>query len=178
MSTDPSSTESIKNNSAEAAQTLKSEASKLAGTAQSATETLARDKAEEARGEVTARTNSVEHAVDDIASTLGEHSDTLGQYASEFSDSLSSFNDKLKNRSLDELASDARTLAKDNPAMFMLGAVTIGAIAARFFQASAPPSSSSSSTHYRTDATTTAGSSSAGFDSASTQVHRPTGGYQ
>jgi len=178
MSINSSSTESIKHNSAEAAQTLKSEADKLVGNVQSATATIERNKAEEARGEITARTNSVEHAVDDIASTLGEHSDTLGQYASEFSDSLSSFNDKLKNRSLDELASDAETLARDNPAMFMLGAITIGAIAARFFQASAPPSSSASSKHYGTAATTAAGSSSFGFDSASTQVHRPAGGYQ
>jgi len=150
----------------------------LASTAQSATENLARDKVEDARGEIAARTNSVEHAVDDIASTLGEHSDTLGNYASEFSDSLSSFNDKLKNRSLDELASDARTLAKDNPAMFMLGAVTIGAIAARFFQASASTSSGTSSTHLREGATGTAGSSIAEFDSTSTQVIRPAGGYQ
>jgi len=147
MSNDTTSTHSasknIKAESAETAQTLKDEASKLAGTSQDAAETLARSKAEDARAEVTAHTDNVEAAVSDVAATLGEHSDTLGQYANEFAEKMSSFNDQIKNRSLDELASDARTLARDNPAMFMLGAVTIGAVAARFFQSGSPDSASS-----------------------------------
>ena len=147
MSSDTSSTQSatrnIKAESAETAQTLKDEASKLVSTTQDAAESLTKNKAEDARAEVTARTDTVEAAVNDVAATLGEHSDTLGQYANEFAEKMSSLNDQIKNRSLDELASDARTLARDNPAMFMLGAVTIGAVAARFFQAGSTDSSPS-----------------------------------
>jgi len=138
-----SASKSIEAESAETAQTLRNEASKLASTTQDAAESLAREKAEDTRAEITARTDTVEAAVNDVAATLGEHSDTLGQYANEFAEKMSSFNDQIKNRSLDELASDARTLARDNPAMFMLGAVTIGAVAARFFQSGSPGSSSS-----------------------------------
>ena len=128
----------IKATSADAAQAVKDEAMKLGTSARQAGESIARDKAEDAREQIATRSDSVENAVNDMASTLGEHSDTLGQYASEFADTVSTFNNRLKSSSLDELASDARRVARDNPAMFMLGAVTIGAIAARFFQASAP----------------------------------------
>ena len=130
------STKEIKAASMAAAESVKDEAVKIGASARQTGESLVRDKAENAREEITAKSNSVENAVDDIASTLGEHSDTLGQYASEFAGTLSTFNDRLKTSSLDELASDARRVARENPAMFMLGAVTIGAIAARFFQAS------------------------------------------
>ena len=135
----------IKAASAETAETVKDEAMKLGSSARQAGESLAREKAEDARGQIAARSDSVESAVNDMASTLGEHSDTLGQYATEFADTVSTFNSRLKTSSLDELASDARRVARDNPAMFMLGAVTIGAIAARFFQASAPSRQQSSS---------------------------------
>jgi len=71
-----------------------------------------------------------------VASTLTEHNETLGHYATELAEWLQSFNEQIKTKSLDELASDAKRLAKDNPALFILGAVTIGAIGARFFRAS------------------------------------------
>ena len=133
------STNDIKAASVETKETIKDEAMRLGSSAREAGESIAREKAEDARQQFAARSDSVENAVDDIASTLGEHSDTLGQYASEFAGTVSTFNDRLKTSSLDELASDARRLARDNPAIFMLGAVTIGAIAARFFQASSTP---------------------------------------
>ena len=133
------STNDIKAASVDTKETIKNEAMRLGSSAREAGESIAREKAEDARQQIAARSDSVENAVDDIASTLGQHSDTLGQYASEFAGTVSTFNDRLKTSSLDELASDARRLARDNPAIFMLGAVTIGAIAARFFQASSTP---------------------------------------
>lgn len=144
------STERLKSSTSEAAQSIKDESVKLADASKDVSESVMRSKAEEARGEIASRADDVESAVNDIASTLGEHSDTLGHYANEFAESLSTFNDRLKNRSLDELASDARTLARENPAMFMLGAVTIGAVAARFFQASSPESNSPASSRVHT----------------------------
>jgi len=135
---DETTARDMKGKSVETAGAVKDEAMKLGTSARQTGESIARDKAEDAREEIAAKTDSMENAVNDIASTLGEHSDTLGHHATEFADTLSTFNDRLKTSSLDELASDARRVARDNPAMFMLGAVTIGAIAARFFQASAP----------------------------------------
>ena len=135
---DKTSTKDIKDASVETAESVKNEAMKLGSSAREAGESIAREQAERAREQVAARSDSVESAANEIASTLGEHSDTLGQYASEFAGTLSSLNDRLKTSSIDDLASDARRIARENPAMFMLGAVTIGAIAARFFQASAP----------------------------------------
>ena len=126
----------IKTASAETAQTVKDEAMKLGASAKQAGESMARDKAEDVRGHLATRSDSVESAVSDMASTVNEHSATLGEYANEFADSIATFNDRLKTSSLDQLAGDARRVARDNPAMFMLGAVAIGAIAARFFQAS------------------------------------------
>ena len=131
-------TKDVKATTVAAAESVKDEALKIGESARQTGESLVREKAEEAREQITAQSDSVESAVDDIASTLGEHSDTLGQYASEFAGTLSSFNDRLRTSSLDEMASDARRIARENPAMFMLGAVAIGTIAARFFQASSP----------------------------------------
>ena len=135
---DKTTRKDIKDASLETAESVKNEATKLGNSALASGEAIAREQAEKARDQVAARSDSVETAAHEIASTLGEHSDTLGQYASEFAGTLSSLNDRLKTSSIDDLASDARRIARENPAMFMLGAVTIGAIAARFFQASAP----------------------------------------
>ena len=144
-------TKDIKATSAAAAESVKDEALKIGASARQTGESLARDKAEQVREQVTAQSESVESAVGDIASTLGEHSDTLGHYASEFAGTLSTFNDRLKSSSLDDMASDARRIARENPAMFMLGAVTIGAIAARFFQASSPDRDQRMSSGQRAD---------------------------
>jgi hypothetical protein len=42
----------------------------------------------------------------------------------------------LEGRSIDELANDAKRLARENPALFMLGSVAVGFGLSRFFKAS------------------------------------------
>jgi len=118
-----------------AARTIKQESVKMKDAAKDAAGSTARESAEKVRSDASQKAGNLEHALDDVASTIGEHSDTLGHYAEEFSSKVANLNDHIKHRSVDDLATEVRTLAKDNPAMFMLGAVAVGAIAARFFQA-------------------------------------------
>lgn len=65
---------------------------------------------------------------------------TLADGAKFLSERLSSLADDLKNRSVDELTSDARRLARDNPGMFVAGGVALGLALTRFFKASASTS--------------------------------------
>lgn len=115
---------------------IKTEAEELGSKAQGLAAQAASEHAEAARVQVSRQGDAVQDAVNDVAATVGEYSDTLGQYAGEFADQVSRLNDRIKSSSVDDLAGDVRRLARDNPAMFMLGAVSIGVIASRFFRAS------------------------------------------
>lgn len=126
---------------------IQADAQELGSKAHDLASERASEKAEAALDQVSRHGDSVKEAVDDVAATISEHSDTLGRYAGEFADQVSRLNDRIKDSSVDELASDVRRLARDNPAMFMLGAVSIGVIASRFFRASDRTSASGTNSY-------------------------------
>jgi len=98
---------------------------------------IAGEHANAAKSEITGQADQAHEALTDIAGTVSEHNETLGHFTTELADGLQEFNHRIKTKSLDDLASDAKRLATDNPALFILGAITVGAIGARFFRASA-----------------------------------------
>ncbi|MFU8817204.1 MAG: hypothetical protein ACNA7W_17795, partial [Pseudomonadales bacterium] len=105
---------------------------------------MAAEASEEARSALErGKTNAVEaaertsEALDETAANLAsEGQETLAEVASMLSGKLSGLARSLESRSLDELATDARELARSNPGMFVAGGVALGVALSRFFKAS------------------------------------------
>lgn len=82
--------------------------------------------------------DALSDAIDAAASNLDDHDrEGLARYARELSSNLANAAGQLEGRSVDELANDAKRLARDNPALFMLGSIAVGFGLSRFFKASA-----------------------------------------
>ena len=97
----------------------------------------ARDKAAQGKERAASQLDSLSEAVDRAASSLSEQDkDSLASYVRKAGDQLSSLSQRLHERSVDELASDVKQLARSNPAAFMLGSVALGFGLSRFLKAS------------------------------------------
>lgn len=98
----------------------------------------ARDTAATGKHRLAEEADSLSDAIDAAASNLDDHDrEGLARYAREVSSKLANAAEQLEGRSVDELASDAKRLARNNPALFMLGSIAIGFGLSRFFKASA-----------------------------------------
>jgi hypothetical protein len=109
-----------------------------------------RDAMSDATGEVRTRLERGKSSAADTAATTSEvldHAaadfsaqgqDTLARATTMLAGKLSSLASQLEQRSLDDLAQDARRLARNNPGLFVAGGVAIGLAMSRFFKASAP----------------------------------------
>lgn len=62
--------------------------------------------------------------------------ETLAQYTSEIGNTIKNLSESFQNRSLDDLISDVKGLAKRNPTAFVLGSIAVGVALARFAKAS------------------------------------------
>ncbi|MGJ7458680.1 hypothetical protein ACR80S_06630 [Halomonas sp. MA07-2] len=98
----------------------------------------AREKVEAGQHRLADEANALSDAIDAAASNLDDQDrEGLARYARELSSNLANAAEQLEGRSVDELASDAKRLARDNPALFMLGSIAVGFGLSRFFKASA-----------------------------------------
>lgn len=98
----------------------------------------AREKVEAGQHRVADEADALSDAIDAAASNLDDHDrEGLARYARELSSNLTDAAGQLEGRSVDELANDAKRLARKNPAMFMLGSIAVGFGLSRFFAASA-----------------------------------------
>lgn len=98
----------------------------------------ARDGFESGQHRIADEADTLSDAIDAAAANLDDHDrEGLARYAREVSSNLSDMAGQLEGRSVDELANDAKRLARKNPALFMLGSVVIGFGLSRFFAASA-----------------------------------------
>ncbi len=98
----------------------------------------ARKKAEAGQHRLAEEADALSDAIDAAAANLDDHDrQGLARYARELSGNLAAAAGQLEGRSVDELASDAKRLARDNPALFMLGSIAVGFGLSRFFKASA-----------------------------------------
>jgi alanyl-tRNA synthetase len=61
---------------------------------------------------------------------------SLSDYAAQLAGGMRTFVDNVRGKSLDELLSDTRQLARKNPAMFFVGSVALGLAFSRFLKAS------------------------------------------
>lgn len=100
--------------------------------------TKAREKARTGQHQLADGADALSDAVDAAASKLDDHDrEGLARYARELSTNLANAAGQLEGRSVDELATDAKRLARNNPALFMLGSIAVGFGLSRFFKASA-----------------------------------------
>lgn len=83
------------------------------------------------------KVEQIASVVDHAASELRDQDNTLARYAGDLASGISRFADSLRNRSVDDLASDLRALAHRSPAAFLLGSVALGLALSRVLKASA-----------------------------------------
>lgn len=98
----------------------------------------AREQAQAGQQQLADGADALSDAIDAAASNLDDHDrEGLARYARELSSNLASAAGQLEGRSVDQLAGDAKRLARNNPALFMLGSIAVGFGLSRFFKASA-----------------------------------------
>ncbi|APX93909.1 hypothetical protein BWR19_13715 [Halomonas sp. 1513] len=98
----------------------------------------AREKAQAGQHRLADEADALSDAIDAAASSLDDKDrDGLARFARELSSNLANAAGQLESRSVDELANDAKRLARDNPALYMLGSIAVGFGLSRFFKASA-----------------------------------------
>lgn len=98
----------------------------------------ARKKAEAGQQHAAEEANTLSEAIDAAAANLDDNDrHGLASYAREMSGLLTKAASQIEDRSIEELAHDAKRLARNNPSMFMLGSVAVGFGLSRFFKASA-----------------------------------------
>lgn len=123
------------NNSSDTIEEVKEEISQVSSESADAARDVAESRFEQGREATTEQLDTASEAMNEVAQKLEEKDSPFASYAAELSDQLSSFSNKLSTSSIDDLVGGARTLARDNPAAFMLGSMAIGLAASRFFKA-------------------------------------------
>ena len=99
---------------------------------------LGREQLESGRDTAAGQAEKVANVIQQAASQLKENNlRSLADYTSEIGTTIKSFSDGLQNRSVDDLVTDIRDMARRNPTAFVLGSVVIGIGISRFFKASA-----------------------------------------
>ena len=125
-----------KNEANRLAETARTEAQKLGETAKDVGRQQADQQFERGKHVVGDQVETVEHALEGAAKRLREDGSPLAGYASDLSSRLSSVSSRIESASVDDLAQDAKRLSRENPGLFMLGAVALGFAASRFLKAS------------------------------------------
>jgi CRISPR/Cas system CSM-associated protein Csm2 small subunit len=120
------STEDLKSN---VKKDVKSAKAELAG--------AAKTQAEAGKEQAASKLNDLSDAIDQVADSISEN-DKLGlaSYVRSTSSQLASLATRLQESSMDQLAEDAKQLARTRPTAFMLGSVMVGFGLSRFLKAS------------------------------------------
>lgn len=97
----------------------------------------AKVQAEAGKDKAADKLNDLSDVIDEVANSISEN-DKLGiaSYVRSASSQLASLAGRLQDSSMDELAHDAKELARRKPTAFMLGSVVVGFGLSRFVKAS------------------------------------------
>lgn len=86
-----------------------------------------KSKTESAKRNAADQLDEYTHVTESIANTLHEeHHETLSAYVSEIAGYVSNISSGLREKSADDLMRDAKSMARQNPALFIAGSVAIG----------------------------------------------------
>lgn len=118
----------------------RSQTDRAAGAARDA----AREAAEKGKGQLEAKKQTAAEGADAAAGAArraaheldSQDHEALSRYTREIANGLEGLSERLRGASVDSLLTDARTYARHNPAMFVLGSVAIGFGLSRFLKAS------------------------------------------
>lgn len=111
----------------------------LAGDAADATKKGASSQIEAGKTKAAEGIGSVASALRKTGENLrAENNDTLTGYIDSAAQKLDSASDYLKDRSLSEMASELKSFARREPALFLGGALVVGLLGGRFLKSSAP----------------------------------------
>jgi hypothetical protein len=100
--------------------------------------TAGRQQFESGKQTAVSQADKVADVIERASSELREKNlQTLADYTSELGSAIKNFSDGLQNRTVDDLVTDIRDIARRNPTAFILGSVVIGIGISRFFKASA-----------------------------------------
>jgi hypothetical protein len=94
-----------------------------------------REQAESTKSAAADQAEAVAGAIRTAAGELRGSNETLASYAEGLGRGISSAADHVRNRSVDQLLQDAQSLARRNPALFLLGSVGVGIALSRLMKA-------------------------------------------
>ena len=96
-----------------------------------------REQIESGKRAAATQAEKVAGVIEQASSQLKESNlHTLADYTTELAAGIKNFSEGLQNRSVDELVTDIRDMARRNPTVFILGSVVVGIGISRFFKAS------------------------------------------
>lgn len=107
-----------------------------------------RSQGEAARQRAAEEAEALSEVTRAAASEFGDrHRPGLAHYARVASDNLADVAQRLQERSVEDLAEEARRLARDNPGLFVAGSIAVGFGLGRFMQASTDSTADGSAGH-------------------------------
>ncbi|NND91652.1 MAG: hypothetical protein HKN42_12395 [Granulosicoccus sp.] len=126
----------VRQEAAKAKESVQEELSALGESTRDTAHATARDQFQKGKEVVDENVEVLSSAIEDAADRLTRDEHPLASYADELSSQLGRLSTTIQNSSLDDVASRAHRLARDNPGLFMLGSIALGIAAARFAKAS------------------------------------------
>ena len=121
---------------ADASESIRHEASAVAEQAKQAGKAHAEQQFEKGKALADEQLDSLSTAVDNAAQGLQDDGHPLASYATELSTQVTNLSNSIQDSSLDEIASKAYRLARENPGVFAMGSVALGIVVSRFVIAS------------------------------------------
>jgi hypothetical protein len=158
--------------------TVKQKAGQVANQAQQVVSQATDQAQQQAKSQMATRKDQAVGSLSDVSQAVSQVStqlrqndhETLAQYADMAAQQVNRAASYLRERNINELLDDVQGMARRQPAVFIVGALALGVLGARFLKSSSPQSGSRSrSSGYRQ------GYSSSGY--GPTGSYDPTGGY-
>ncbi len=129
------STKEFKQEANKLKENLAADAADVKASLSNTAENEAKRHAETGKNALGRQADALSSALDGAAENLDAQNHPFAHYATELSEQLSGFSSKIESKSVNELASDVRRLARNNPTAFMLGSVATGLMLSRFLKA-------------------------------------------
>lgn len=112
-------------------------AHELGSEAKKAAQAKAEEAADTAKSSASSTASHGAEALGRVADSLRDQGEeALAQTTASIASGLSEYSERLEKRSAEDLIQDAVRLARENPALFVLGSVGLGIALSRFFKAS------------------------------------------
>jgi len=97
-----------------------------------------KEKLEVGKNKAADQAQDMAGVVEQVSAGLADRNqESLAAYATQIADQIKGVADHLRGRSIEELVTDAQSVARRNPGLFLVGSVAVGFAISRFFKATA-----------------------------------------